>query len=398
MRNIFKYINNIGLINVFFILGTLLNVLNYGYLFAYACIILIVIKKQFLKTALDRNFLLLLLFSVTYGLFYALNPWKGLQYVLLYTLTPPVFYLWGKYAATISRKTTTLFFTLIVLTILYSLPAMISVGLNIVEGGFAQPDRNLPMFWSSEIVSATQMAAFFIFNMCIPALLFISYKKMTKSALILLFVIFVISIACVLRLGSRTQLAILIISLLISLITAAPKMSVKENISIFFILGVIVFFISTKVSFDIDSDLFTSFAGRMKDGGTGDIASGGGRTILWQKSIDNLFEKPFGWDLEEFGYSHNLWLDALRVGGIIPFVILVLYFIRFLNLIRNIFFSKYLDTIFQILCLTYMLGFFSLFMVEPGIDGTFTLFILFCLFVGFVREHYLYKTIVRVID
>ncbi|MDP5230863.1 MAG: hypothetical protein NWQ38_10755 [Cellulophaga sp.] len=383
-----KLISSLGFINVFFILASLLNVFNLGYLFSYVTILLIIFQKEFLKIAIDRNFLLLLFFSFVYGLFYSLSPFKSTQFVIIYMFTPPVFYLWGKYISTKINKTIIIFYILIVLTIIYSLPAIISVGLNIIEGGFAQPERNLPMFWGSDDINATAMGAFFVFNMCIPALLLVSYKEIPKVFFVILLVIFIISVACVLRIGSRTQLAIILLSLIISLFIATPKMSIKQNITIYSVVGILVFFIATKVSFDLDSDIMTSFAGRMKDKGGSDIASGGGRTQLWEKSIDNLFEKPLGWDLNEFGYSHNLWLDALRVGGIISFIILILYFLRVVNLVRKIISVKLFPVYFQILCLTYLIAFFSLFMVEPGIDGTFTLFILFCLFVGLVRQHY----------
>lgn len=388
MRNIFKYIGGLGAINAFFIVCTLMNVMNYGFLFGYIAILLMILKKNFLKTAIERNFLLLFLFSTVYALFYAMNPWKGMQYVVLYMFTPPVFYLWGKFMATVNRRTNTLFFVLIGLTVLYSLPAMISVTLNIAEGGFAQAERNIAMFWSTEIMTATGMGAFFIFNMCLPAILLASYKIMPKPVLFLLLAIFIISLLCVLRLGSRTQLGIMLISLVISLITMVPKMSLKENMAIFFTVFLAIFFVIREISFDLDSDLFTSFAGRMEEDGAADLASGGGRTQLWGKSIDNLFEKPLGWDLDEFGYSHNLWLDALRVGGIISFFLLIIYFVRNLILFRKVILNKKFAVSFQILCLTYVIGFFSLFMVEPGLDGAFPLFILYCLFVGFIRQHY----------
>ncbi len=388
MKQIFKYISKLGYFNAFFITFSLLNVLDFGYLFGYICIILIFTKKEFLKSGIERNFLLLFFFTVVYGLFYALNPWKGVQFIILYILTPPAFYLWGKYMATVNQKTKTLFFVLIGLTIIYSLPALISVTMNIVEGGFVQAERNIPMIWGTVNVPATQMAAFFVFNMCIPALLLVSFKFIPKTVFVFLLTIFLLSVACVLRLGSRTQLGIVLLSLVIGLVIASPKMSFKENIRVYAVFFGIIFLIATQVSFDIDSDLFTSFAGRMKDDGAGDIASGGGRTNLWMNSIDNLFKKPLGWDLDEFGYSHNLWLDALRVGGFLSFFILILYYLRILNLIRKIINNKSISISFQILCLTYIIGFTSLFMVEPGIDGTFSLFLLFCLFAGLIRKHF----------
>jgi len=388
MAQLFLFLRKVGLINAFFILATISNIYGFGYLFGYVAIVLIFFKKNFLIKAMERNFFLLFLFSITYSLFYALNPWKGLQYVLLYMLTPPAFYLWGKYLAQINVRTKVVFYVLIAITILYSLPAMVSVLLDIKNGGFVQIERNIPMFWTSVKTPATQMASFFVFNMCTVPLLLISYKTTPKSLNIFLLIVFLLSTLCVLRLGSRTLLGIMFLSIVIGLFFATPKMSLKENLTVYGLLFVIIFGVASQISLDIDSDLFTSFAGRMKDNGTEDLASGGGRTSLWSKSWDNLFEKPLGWDLEEFGYSHNLWFDALRVGGIIPFVILILYSIRALNLIRKIITSKLIPLEFQNICLLYAIAFFSQFMVEPGIDGTFSLFILFCLFVGLIRQHY----------
>ena len=59
------------------------------------------------------------------------------------------------------------------------------------------------------------------------------------------------------------------------------------------------FYIYKNVSFDLNADWLSTFAGRM-EGGSGEVASGGGRTERWVKSIEYIFEKPLGWSLDEF--------------------------------------------------------------------------------------------------
>ncbi len=104
-------------------------------------------------------------------------------------------------------------------------------------------------------------------------------------------------------------------------------------------------------------------------------------------SIKNIIEKPLGWELEELGYSHNVWLDVVRVSGVIPFVLLVIFSVRSIWKVKKAIFidSKQLST--NILFFTYLMAFFLVFMVEPIIDGLFALFSLYCLFTGIVTKY-----------
>lgn len=386
MGDILSYIKTFGTLNFLLVVLTLMDPLGLGHLFGYMAIGLMIIKKDMFKNNLDSFFLLLLIFSSTYSLFYLLNPWKGIQYFFIYFLSPPFFYLWGKQISMKLKNQVQGFVILVLLGVLYSLPALISVVLNIYEGGFAQPDRNIPMFWGGSPVNATGMAGFLMFNMCIPGLLIAGYNVLSKKMVLILVMIFILSLASVLRLGSRTQLGILIIALLLALIFTGRNLSLRQNIVVYFILVGVVFLITKNISFDLDSDLFTSFAGRMKDDGAEDLAGGGGRVGLWKKSIDYMWKYPLGWDLEAFGYSHNLWLDTLRVGGILSCSLLILYFINVFGLLFRIFFDKALEISNRLIFLVYLIAFLSVFMVEPGIDGSYSMFLFFCLFTGIMYE------------
>jgi hypothetical protein len=385
MKEFILHIRKFGLLNFLFVALSLMNLIGMGHLFGYVAIALIFLNKGVFKNNLDAFFFTILLFSASYSLFYFLNPWKGIQYVVIYGVSPPFFYLWGKQLVnSASSSSKAVLMMLIFLGLLYSLPSLITVVQNISEGGFAQPDRNMPMFWGGPKVNATGMAGFLMFNMCIPALLIAGYKKLPKLFTLLLLIVFVFSFASVLRLGSRTQIGIVFLSLIISLIFVGPKLSFKQNFIIYSILFGIVALIMNSVSFTFDAEIFTSFEGRMKDSGAEDLAGGGGRVDLWAKSVEYMVKYPFGWDLEEFGYSHNLWLDALRVGGILSFVLLIILFIKVGFLLSQSIRKSRLEISLKLIFILYSVAFISVFMVEPGIDGEFSMFLFFCLFVGVI--------------
>lgn len=385
IRIVIDYFKRYGVVNIILLSGYLINPFFYGFVFGYILVIWILFRGVFFKKSLDVDFLLLFFFSICYALFYSVDPWRGNQYILMYLLIPPFFYLWGKYFRLKAENQQNLFFLLISFGFIFSISPLISVWLDIIKNGFVQNYRNIPMFWSTESMGATGMAALLTFNMCLPAILLSSFRKLGLVFKIYLITLFILSLVCVLRLGSRTQLLITLLTFFVVLIYLIPQQSLKQNIILFGLLVLSGFFVFKNISFDLDADWLTSFAGRMEKGNE-EIASGGGRTERWAKSFSNLIDKPLGWKLEEFGYSHNLWLDVLRVGGAISFFLLVIYSIRSCILLKKAISSNSSNLRTKIVLLSYFLGLFLLFMVEPIIDGSFHIFAFFCLLIGIIKQ------------
>lgn len=388
MKDIFFFLKKFGFINFLIVGLTFTNILELGFLFGYAAIGLILLKKNVFKSELDLTFFLLFTFSISYSLFYFTNPWKGLQYFLIYMLSPAAFYLWGKQIPKSLYHDRQIITIVMFIGVIYSLPALISVMLNILEGGFAQHERSIAMFWGGPRISATGMAQFFMFNICIPGIFFSLTKRMNKILILFFAIIFVLSLACVLRVGSRTLLGIMMFSLVFSIIFVSPKLSFKQLVVRFGFLLVLVFFIIQNVSFDFDSEIFTTFASRMEEGGTEELAGGGGRVDKWEKSFHHMKIYPNGWSLDRFGYSHNLWLDTFRVGGFVSFFLLIVFTLRFLATLFSFFRSSQIIKSVRLIFTLYCISFLLIFMVEPGIDGNYSLFILFCLFSGILQSCY----------
>jgi O-antigen ligase len=387
--NVFSlYLKPVPLLILVLLAVYLINPLGQGYLAGYLIAALILVNGNFMLENLDIDLLLLLLYSITYAMFYSFDyESQGKQFIAIYAIMPPIFYLVGKFLAKDNPKPEILFYILFGIALLFSLSALISVFQNFLAGGFLQMERSVPFFWGGKPVSATIMGAFFTLNMCIPALLILSKGKKGLIFNAIAIAIFIMSLICVLRLGSRTQLGIFLITTIFSFFYMLPKQSTKQNILLISVLGLVVFYISTKVSFSLNADWLTTYSDRMDSSG-GNIASGGGRTERWVKSFEYLFKYPLGWDVKEFGYSHNLWLDVLRAVGIIPFFILIIYSVRsVIQVLKTTKLNKKASD-FNGQIIVYFLAFFALFMVEPVMEGIFGSFVLFCLFKGVINKYY----------
>ncbi|MEQ8422594.1 MAG: O-antigen ligase family protein [Arenibacter algicola] len=387
MKALFNYINSIGFVLSGLLALYLLDPFNKGFLFGYLLVILIILKKKYISQNLDGDVFLLTLFSIIYAIFYTFEPLAGNQYIVIYALFPQSFYLLGKYLASNIKDPKTLFIILFYIASIFSFSAVISVFLNFREGGFAQLDRTIPMFWNDQPTSATIMGGFLTLNMCIPAILISGHRQISILNKIIAALLFVISLICAIRLGSRTQLVIFLFTSIVSVLYIFPRQTYKQNMYLFIFIIMCIGFILRNVSFDLNADWLTTFAGRMS-GGSGDVASGGGRTQRWIKSFEYLFTHPLGWDAKEFGYSHNMWLDVLRAGGIIPFLLLIIYTLKSIFQIKKTVLLKKENSLINGQILSYGIAFFLLFMVEPIFEGLFSLFVVFCLYKGILNKYY----------
>ncbi|WP_437371995.1 O-antigen ligase family protein [Maribacter litoralis] len=199
---------------------------------------------------------------------------------------------------------------------------MISIIINLREGGFSQFTREIPLFWSGQGKKATLMAAYLTFNMCIPVIFPVKNKSISIYLKLLAGIIFIASLLSVFRLGSRTLLLICILAIIISLIYILPRQNIKENSKLFFALALFIIILPQFVPINLDAEYLSVLGSRLQE--SNNTSSAGGRTSLWLQSLEKLFEYPFGWQGVGIRYSHNLWLDVARYSGLIPFILLII--------------------------------------------------------------------------
>lgn len=386
LRDLLDYIKHAGVFIVAFLVIYLLNPFNLGYLAGYLLIFLLILKKDFILHSIDKEFVVLSMFSFTYSIFYLTNPDQGVQNIFIYAVFPPAFYLVGKFLSFKAMSHVQLYFLLFLIGAVYSLTGLLSVLINLAEGGFSQIDRSIPIIWSGSLEKATAMGAYFTFNMCIPALLIINSSKIKFYVKVLMGLLFILSLLCVFRLGSRTQLVISFLTIALSIAYIFPKQAPVQNLRLFLLMLGGILFIYFFAPINLDADYFSVLGERLQD--SDNAGSAGGRSRRWLLSIENLFEKPLGWSLEEFGYSHNLWLDVARRCTVIAFFILIIFSIRSLLVVKRTISKDKNNLFLNSIVVAYTLAIFLMLFVEPIIEGIYPFFLIYCLFIGIVKAIY----------
>ena len=382
MLSIFK---KIGLVPILLLIFYLIDPFNYGFAFGYLIFIYFFLSGKSLKPLLDKDIIFLTLFTIVYAIYYSFDPIRGAQFIFIYLLFPPTFYILGKLIAKKLSDYKDIYNALLIIASIYSSIALISVLVNIYKVGFVQVNRDVSMIWNSDPINATGMAAYLFANMCLPGIILFSFAKNKLKNNIILIVLYGLSLTAVLRLGSRTQLGITLITLFVSLIYFMAKQSiVKRSVSLLIITAFTIFSISY-ISVNAKSDAFSAYADRMDSKKYG-AGTAGGRTERWTKSLENLVQEPLGWEVTDFGYSHNLWLDAARVGTVICFILLIVFSLRSFNKIHKFIRNKSISLPLKNLVLIYFIAFYLQFFVEPILDGSSQLFVFYCLFQGVVNE------------
>ena len=361
-----------------------LNPFNYGFLFGYMLFAYLILIGEFHKNIAKPISLTLLVFSICYGIFYSFDLTLGSQFILIYALLPYSFLVAGRCLSVDKNNLLPLLF---VFGIFLSLPSILSVFQSIFLDGFVSLKRDVPNFWTGEPEPATNIAGPMVLNMCIPAVLIIRWKFLKHNYLTFIsLLIFLLSVTCILRLGSRTHLVISVFAIFFAIIFKMSKQGALKNViflSFLFLIGNIAI---AYVSIDGDSDLFSSYADRMESKKYG-ASSAGGRTERWAKSIELLFEKPLGWQVEEIGHAHNLWFDVARIGGIISFLFLLLFSFKIFQKTWVISFRKPIDDVkLAGILFIYGIGMNLLFFVEPIMEGYFNCFAMFCVLAGIIAE------------
>ncbi|MEL7268256.1 MAG: hypothetical protein AAGL34_01630 [Bacteroidota bacterium] len=372
---------------IVFLILYALDPMTYGFVFGYLISILLIAHLLVLKGLFDRLALSLLLFSGIYALFYATDPSLGSQFVLIYAFIPTTLYISGKILQKELNNDLSAFWLLFFVGFVFSLPGIISILMDISANGFVKIKRDVTNIWTGELQSATNVASGFALNMCIPGLLLLGWKTIQKkSHQFFLIGIYVISLICVLRLGSRTQIALSVFTLIVAVFYKLRKQNARQNVGLIFLIFLSVNVVVSYATLDTDTELLSAYADRANSK-TNSASTAGGRTQKWEKSIAQMFKEPLGWDLREFGFSHNLWLDTARVGGILALFLLLLFTFGASKKIYKLYKLHNRPKLLNGQLILYCTCFFLSFFVEPILEGYFILFSLFCLTMGFVSTY-----------
>lgn len=385
MNQISSFIRKeIFLLTILFL--SLINPYFYGYrIIAFMGIYLILNLKKSLKSV-DIYMILLGVFSAVFEFFGYLNSQDVdqpniLNYVFN-SFAPILIYLAAKVVSSKGFSTPVYSFLLFFISLSFSLIPIISIVKQILDNSFLVGSRNMNLIWDEDfVVSATGLGSYFTFSMASFALIFSCRKSKTEKYISFgVFIHFLISLACVLRLGSRTQLFTSFIC--VGIIILKNFKYYKQMNRIIIVVGLIFFIALISHFISNNEEILFFFSDRMGSDDSG-LASAGGRLDRWTGSIGSLFTDPFGWPLARFGYAHNLWLDVARVGGLIPFIFLVIFSILLtLFFLKSIYFKA--PSFLRDYFIVFWVSISVVFMVEPILDGMYLFFLIHCFAAGLI--------------
>lgn len=371
------------------LLITVCGVLSWGYayVFAFAAITIgapiVEQRKITFNFLLHPEFWILGLFGLSYVLFDELN----VQNLTYYFALPLMAYMVG-WSSQDGRKdgcehTKN---ALLAITLGFCLYAALNYFANLGHNRYQLID-----FWSGQFRAATGSG--FLNTMILSIVLYSILLEKRRWIQVLLIVGTVISMLYMLMLGTRTQVYICGIILIITIpmymkethkqLWLLRALGILAVVAAVFMLLYFLNILGIKDTID-HSNLIARF-----QEGSGIHHSNTERIEQFFAGLASLVKHPFGGQRETL-YFHNMWLDIGRISGIIPLCFALIYSVfTFLNMWK-IFREKSNDTGLRYLLFSIYSGVTLNFFVEPVMEGLLNFFLAFCVING-IADCYLYR-------
>ena len=352
-------------------------------------VLIISSRKQVIVSNDPRFMLVLLSFSIWHEVNFLFSANEhSIYYSFAVLLMPVAMYLAGTTVATKVQSKKSVVNFLLYCSVAYSVIPILSVLKDILENGFSIGTRSIELLWGARGAAATTATSATVIGgyLGIPsaglALSAVMKKKNEPSTVFWISIIlWLLSMACAVRLGNRTLIGVSVVILLFSLTINFKTITTKKWL-VLSLLGIATAYYLNAIN--IDSNLLSYYADRIENDDFG-VSSFGGRFQIWERSLNNLLASPFGWDRDSnITYSHNFWLDVARTSGLVGTLLLIS--INIINI-------RYIFKLYKIyqnkkLMLTYIISIsisiYIFFFLEPIMEGFYHLFLFFCLLHGLI--------------
>lgn len=256
----------------------------------------------------------------------------------------------------------------------YSIHALLNYFLNIGKERWNLMDYYTGTYRAATGLGVINTIAFSTFIYCI-----LEKNNVRK---IMGLVCFGISALYGLQVGSRTQLLILVIVTVISLVfyfcEVDNRKAARWTLALSIVVCIVFLGIYQMNLFGIRrmielSNLFYRVNANTSHGDSVRFSS-----IL--RGLNSLIEYPMG-NASQF-YFHNMWLDAGRVSGIVAFLLIFVYTVLTYRHAFSVIVNKKISIEFRVLILGVYLGLLINYFVEPVLEGMTDNFYVFCLING----------------
>ena len=361
---------------------------SYKYISLIILMYFLLTKKFNTIKLLDKNSILLFLFSLSYVSFALYNKYFILNLSDISILIFPILlYISGLVLGKLIKSEINLFKGILYLSIIFSFIYLESIIHDIANYGMSNIHRELNVDFSrnSNVLIGAQI---FVMGLCpiLPyfAIYLFARKGVDRLTLTVGAIFTLLAVFSTLRLASRTPLIILFFQCLFVFLYNVKSFTLYKK-AIMSIGLIIVFYFAYELNF-AQINATANLYNRISDGS--DVLTGGDRLIRWAIGFENIYNYPLGGEyMNNFKYYHNLWLDTIRIAGVITFIFLFLFTIGSLIEVKkfmvNLSNSKQIRSLVGALTLGIMMQFFS----EPVIEGNILLFLFYCLFIGLIKRY-----------
>ena len=260
----------------------------------------------------------------------------------------------------------------------------------IVSNGYSGYLRNGVDFWTHSTLAATGQGA--LMTMSISLLFYgifiLKKEKMVEKIVVLAAV--VLSLLNNLMSASRTAIVIMVVVFLTCLIIyiCLSKENWLDKTKMIFGLLILVLVLAVLYKSNIlglrtywETSPFYERINTESDYIEGDE----NRINMIVNALENAWDNPLG-DGDMTTTSHNLWLDALKQTGWIPFIMLVIFTAVVIKRVIKILRCSAVSQEIKYLVLSIVLGVLFNFSVEPIMRGMPYYFVAFCIIAGAIEE------------
>jgi hypothetical protein len=247
--------------------------------------------------------------------------------------------------------------------------------------------RNPLDVWSGSIIAATLMSSLFTYNTSLmfytlfvlkvksePLLkigiissiiiaLITAFVTATRTQLFLSFIVFVICFISYSRLNKNSGLDKKYLTIILYVIIITVLIIISINLNIFDFKSKIV-----------ESPLYERF------NNTTQSITDSERLKTMLPHFKNIILYPFGNNSKN--YAHNLWLDVDRKTGIFPFILIILFTVKVLQMLYRMLKSERISIKLKMLYLSLIAGALINFTTEPVLEGMPFFFISLCMIIG----------------
>lgn len=358
----------------FIVIATMLIPESIYVKFFFSVIVFFIVLKNI---RFDKIALYLALFSVLYALMGVLNH-KFAVLAISYMVSPCSFYLFGKY--TVKKFSDEILIWFVLLTILFcGLHVYLGTILDIRSGTLISYSRHID-FPYVERLQATLVGAAISLGLC-GFSVFMNYKPLLRLQPLMFLGLSLLSLLVLLHLSNRTGFVIIVLCLIFGMLYMLRNRGAFMFLFVIVLLFLSITYISSNYGASF-ADFISAYEYRNANSA---LDTGGERTGRWVDGLENLLASPFGWN-PIYDRVHNFWLDVARVGGLLPFIPLVIATFKSISLSIKIY--KIKNSLLILIMLELYICFFLTCMVEPILEGLSTYTYLYFMLWGMQFEFY----------